>query len=61
MKKKFKEKHLLPITFRFVEEFRKDKNKRCKREDTIYFMPCEKYNTDYLVREPPLKSLTRLL
>ncbi|MDR6968205.1 transcription elongation factor [Flavobacterium arsenatis] len=61
MKKKIKEKHKLPLTFKYMEPFRKQKNKRSKREDTIYFVPSEKYNTDFLVRERPVKSLIRML
>ena len=61
MKIKIKEKHELPLTFKYIEPFRKDKNKRSKREDTIYFVPSEKYNTDFMVREHPLKSLIRML
>lgn len=61
MKKKIKEKNLLPLTFKYIEPFRKQKSKRTKRKDTIYFVASKKYNTDFLVREIPVKSLTRML
>jgi hypothetical protein len=61
MKKKFKEKHKLPLTFKYIEPFSAKKNKRNKREDIIFFVPCEKYNTDFMVRTYPVKSLIRML
>jgi hypothetical protein len=61
MKKKFNEKNKLPLTFKYIEPFRENKNKRSKREDTIFFVSCEKYNTDFMVRTHPLKSLIRML
>jgi len=61
MKIKIKEKHELPLIFKYIEPFRKQKNKRNKREDIIYFVPSEKYNTDFIVRALPVKSLIRML
>jgi hypothetical protein len=61
MKKKFKEKNLLPLTFKYIEPFREKKNKRSKREDIMFFVPCEKYNTDFMARSHPVKSLIRML
>jgi hypothetical protein len=49
MKKKFNEKNKLPLTFKYIDPFREKKNKRSKREDTVFFVSCEKYNTDFMV------------
>ncbi len=61
MKKKFNENNKLPLTFKYIEPFREKKNKRSKREDTIFFVSSEKYNTDFMVRTHPIKSLVRML
>jgi hypothetical protein len=61
MKKKFKEKNKLPLTFKYLEPFKKKKNRKSKRQDTVFFVPCEKYNTDFMVRTHPVKSLIRML
>jgi hypothetical protein len=61
MKNKFKEKNKLPLTFKYIECFRDKKNKRSKRENTIFFLSCEKYNTDFMVRTNPTKALIRML
>ncbi len=61
MKKKFNEKYKLPLTFKYIEPFREKKNKKSKREDTIFFVSCEKYNTYFMVRTHPVKSLIRML
>jgi len=60
MKKLFKkEKNKLPLTFKYIEELRTKKNN--KNNSTGNYVPCEKFQTDYLLREMPIKSLTRLL
>lgn len=61
MKKLFKEeKNKLPLTFKFIEKFgTKESNK--KDSISINYVKCETYQTDYLMRERPIKALTRLL
>lgn len=59
MKKLFKkEKNKLPLTFKYIEELRTKKNN--KNNSTGNYVPCEKFQTDYLLREKLIKSLTRL-
>ncbi|MGI9582687.1 hypothetical protein ACR1PO_15945 [Chryseobacterium sp. RRHN12] len=59
MKIKIKEKNKLPLTFRYIETFNDQKRK--KPNDVVYVLTCEKYQTNFYVREKPVKSLTRLL
>jgi hypothetical protein len=59
MKIKIKEKNKLPLTFRYIETFNDQKLK--KANDIIYVLDCEKYQTNFYIREKPMKSLNRLL
>ncbi|WP_431345672.1 hypothetical protein [Chryseobacterium sp. JK1] len=59
MKIKVKEKNKLPLTFKHIEAFHNQKTK--KENDVIYVLGCEKYKSNFHIREKPLKSLTRLL
>ncbi|AZB01630.1 hypothetical protein EG359_19360 [Chryseobacterium joostei] len=59
MKIKVKEKNKLPLTFKHIEVFEDQKLKQ--KNDIIYFVTCEKYQTDFYIREKPVKSLNRLL
>lgn len=59
MKIKVKEKNKLPLTFKHVEVFEDQKFKQ--KNDIIYFLECKKYQTDFYIRERPVKSLNRLL
>lgn len=61
MKKKIKEQHKLPLTFKYVETFNIKKSEKNIRKDIIYFTECKKYQTDYYVREKPAKPLIRML
>ncbi len=58
--KKIKEKHKLPLTFKYIETFNTKKSKQ-NIKDIIYFTECKKHQTDYYVREKPTKSLVRML
>ncbi|AZA79209.1 hypothetical protein EG347_17695 [Chryseobacterium sp. G0186] len=61
MKKLFKdEKNNLPLTFKFIEKFGSKKSNE-KSSISINYIKCEIYQTDYLMRERPIKALTRLL
>lgn len=59
MKIKVKEKNKLPLIFKHIEPFNDQKLK--KPTDVIYVLECEKYQTNYYIRERPIKSLNRLL
>ncbi|REC59338.1 hypothetical protein DRF65_26630 [Chryseobacterium pennae] len=61
MKKLFKEeKNKLPLTFKFIEKLGSKKSNDKENISTNY-IKCETYQTDYLMRERPIKALTRLL
>lgn len=61
MKKLFREeKNKLPLTFKFIEKFGTKKSND-KNSISINYIKCELYQTDYLMRERPIKALTRLL
>jgi len=59
MKIKIEEKNKLPLTFKHIETFRHQKLK--KPNDIIYVLDCEKYQTNFHIREKPTKALTRLI
>jgi len=59
MKIKVKEKNKLPLTFKHIETFADQKLK--KPNDVVYVLTCEKYQTNFYIREKPVKSLNRLL
>ena len=50
----------LPLTFKYVEYFKKKTFKGFNSKST-YYMKCEKYQTDFYVREKPVKNHTRLI
>jgi len=56
-----KEKHRLPLTFKYIETINKKSSDKIEKENIIYFIRCTKYQTDYYVREKPVKPLTRML
>ncbi|KQT25907.1 hypothetical protein ASG22_04200 [Chryseobacterium sp. Leaf405] len=60
MKKKIREKNKLPLTFKYVE-FSKSKIIVKSKSNLTFFVECEKYQTEYLFRSKPYKSITRLL
>lgn len=60
MKKLIKEKNILPLTFEYIE-FTKNKIPTKSKSALRFYVTCEKYQTNYLVREKPYKSITRLL
>lgn len=60
MKEIIKEKNKLPLTFKYIE-FSKNKTQIKSKSNLIFFVECERYQTEYLVRARPYKSLTRLL
>lgn len=59
MKYQIKQKHKLPLTFKFVEEY-KAKNST-ENTDEVSYVKCDKYQTDFLMQEKPYKALVRLL
>ncbi|KFF07973.1 hypothetical protein IX38_07355 [Chryseobacterium luteum] len=60
MKKNFGEKYKLPLSFKQMEYF-KHKNSNKIDSNTICVLKSEKYQSDFYVREKPVKSLFRLL
>lgn len=60
MKKIIKEKNLLPLTFKYIE-FSKKMVKVKSKSTLTFFVECEKFQTEYLIRARPYKSITRLL
>lgn len=60
MENNFKEKHKLPLTFRYVE-FIKNKSNKKKTASTVFYTKCTKYKTDFYAIEKPTKSLVRML
>ena len=60
MKKKFKENQYLPLTFKYIELF-KSKNIVKLNSNITYYLQSNKYDTNFLIREKPLKHLTRML
>lgn len=60
MRKKFKEKQKLPLTFKYIELF-KSKNIVKLNSNITYYLQSEKYDTSFLSREKPLKHFTRML
>lgn len=60
MKKIIKEKNTLPLTFKHIE-FTKSQAIIKSRSSLTFFVECEKYQTEYLFRSRPYKSISRLL
>jgi hypothetical protein len=59
MKYQITEKHKLPLTFKFVDEYRPKKS--AENKDDIPYVKCEKYQTDFLMQVKPNKALVRIL
>lgn len=60
MKEKFKEQHKLPLVFKHIDFF-ENKNILKIDSNTMYVLKCKKYQTNFYVRERPVKPLIRLL
>ncbi len=60
MKKKFKEKNKLPLTLRYIENFR-DATDEIQDNHKINYVTTIEYQTDFLMRIKPTKSLVRLI
>jgi len=59
MRYEIKEKHELPLTFKFVDEYRSKKSD--KKGSDVPYGECKKYQTDFLMQVKPHKPLVRLL
>jgi len=57
----YKEKNKLPLTFKYMEVFRKKNITKNYGENVVYFIPCQKYQTNFYTRQKPLKPLIRML
>lgn len=60
MKEIANEKNKLPLTFKYIDLL-DNKNSITSMSSLVFFVECEKYKTEYLVRAKPYKSITRLL
>ncbi len=60
MENQFKEKHNLPLTFKYIELMKKT-NPGKKNKNIINYISCQKYQNDFYVREKPCKPLIRML
>ncbi|RKE71996.1 hypothetical protein DEU39_4672 [Chryseobacterium sp. AG363] len=60
MKKKFKEKNKLPLTLKYMENFR-DASAETQNNYKVDYIFSTEYQTDFLIRVKPTKSIVRLL
>ncbi|MDP9960599.1 hypothetical protein [Chryseobacterium lathyri] len=60
MKENFGEKHKLPLSFKQMEYFEHKSTKKID-SNTLCILKSEKYQSDFYVREKPVKPLIRLL
>ncbi|SIT21747.1 hypothetical protein SAMN05421786_109158 [Chryseobacterium ureilyticum] len=60
MKRLYKEKNKLPLTFKYLDLF-KTKNTGKLNSDSLYYLNSDKFQTVFYPREKPFKSLHRLL
>ncbi len=60
MKRLYKEKNKLPLTFKYIDLF-KIKNTSKLNSDSLYYLNSDTLQTACYPREKPLKSLHRLL
>ena len=54
------EKKKLPLPFKYMEVIRTKKN-GVSRNEVVYYVKSKKYQTDFYVREKPVKPLARML
>lgn len=59
MKNLIQEKNLLPLTFQYLEVFKKEKFKL--NNNVVFYVKCETCLTDFYKRTKPNKNLTRLI
>ena len=59
MRYKIEDKNKLPLTFKFVDEYRGKKNSQ-KGNDVLY-ATCKRYQTNFLMLVKPYKPISRLL
>lgn len=57
--KKIEERNKLPITFKYIEFI--DRKKIFSGKGKMTFIQCERYQTDFYIRERPVKALIRML
>ena len=60
MKKKYKERNKLPLTLKYIENFR-DASAEIRDSHKINYVIAIQYQTDYLMTMKPTKPLVRLL
>jgi hypothetical protein len=53
------ESNKLPLNFKYIEKFGSEKSKDLKSK--IFYVRCNKYQTDFLMRTTPFKAFTRML
>jgi hypothetical protein len=57
--KKIEEQNRLPLTFKYIEFI--DRKKSLFEKSKIFFIKCERYQTDFYIKDRPVKPLVRLL
>lgn len=60
MKEKTEENRKLPLVLKFMKQIKQDET-TVFNSQTILKLQCESYQTDFLTRKKPYKSITRLL
>ena len=59
MRYQIEEKNKLPLTFKFVDEYRGDKI--IQKSNNVVYGTCECYKTNFLMLVKPYKPVSRLL
>ena len=49
----------LPLNFKYIKKFGSKKSKDLNKK--IFYITCDKYQTDFLTRVTPFKAFTRML
>lgn len=60
IKQLYSEKNKLPLTFKYIENFRV-KTDKDRDKYKVHYLKCEKYQTDFLIQTKPYKNLVRML
>lgn len=53
------ESNKLPLNFKYLKKFGSKKSKELNKK--IFYVRCDKYQTDFMTRVTPFKAFTRML
>jgi hypothetical protein len=53
------EKNKLPLNFKYINKLGSKKSKELNKK--IFYVECDKYQTDFMTRVTPFKAFTRML